>query len=42
MVHRNMNKNETETTRDTLEEVIYELPDDTYPVVMKDFVNGGH
>ena len=37
-----MNKNETETTRDTLEEVIYECPDDTSPYMMEDCVSEEH
>ena len=39
VIHRNMNKNGTETNRDTLEEIIYECSDDTPPVVMEGYVN---
>ena len=41
MIHSNRNENDTENNRDTLEEVIKELPDDTSPVVMDDCVNEG-
>ena len=34
-----MNKNDTETNQDILEEVIYYWTDNTYPVVMEDIVN---
>ena len=39
MIHSNMNKNETETTQDNLSDVIYDLPDDTSPAVMGDYLN---
>ena len=39
MIHSNINEKETETNRDTLEEVIYEFPNDTYQVVMEDYEN---
>ena len=39
VIHSNINEKETETNRDTLEEVIYEFPNDTYQVVMEDYEN---
>ena len=39
MVYRNTDENKTETTGYTSEEVIYECPYDTSPVVMEDSVN---
>ena len=34
VIHSNMNENETETNRDTLEQVVDELPIGTSPVLM--------
>ena len=42
VVHINMNEKETETTRDTLEELINECPDEKSPVVMEYCVNREH
>ena len=39
MIHSHMNLNETETNRDTFDVVIDELPDETYPAMIEDYVN---
>ena len=39
MIHSHMNLNETETNRDNFDVVIDELPDDTYPAMIEDYVN---
>ena len=38
-IHSHMNLNETETNRDNFDVVIDELPDDTYPAMIEDYVN---
>ena len=39
MIHSHMNLNETETNRDNFDVVIDELPDETYPAMIEDYVN---